>query len=266
MHIPRLKYAPTWIFLVVFLAVIALQYPATFIIDNFSVAFGILFNELFIILLIPTVILGFCGYSLVGHLHFGGAPGKKGLISVCLIVATGILLSYFQSAMNHLFPVPFEQRGAVMWVSSWGDFYLRLLLLCVITPICEEILFRGLMQDAIAERIGEVRAVLLTAVFFALMHSPSFHPFLYLLLGLALSWVYAVTRSLRIAIICHAANNALVLVRRASGVHFPLEHPTGYVDGVLIVLCVVLILVCIKWLGYPPGEYEHTGKWRVRDV
>lgn len=264
MKIPHLKYAPTWVFLVVFFVVTLLQFPAAIVISDFSITFGILFNELFIILLMPTVILGFCGYSLFRHLHFGGAPGKKGLISVCLIIAIGILIAYLQSAINHLIPIP--QKASVMWVSSWGDFYLRLILLCVVVPMCEEILFRGLMQDAIAERIGEIRAALLTAVFFALMHSTSFHPVLYLILGLTLSWIYAVTRSLRIAIICHAVNNVLVLVRRSGDIHFPLEHPVGNMDVALISLSIVLIVVCIKLLGMPQGEYEHTGKWRVRDM
>ena len=43
-------------------------------------------------------------------------------------------------------------------------------LACTVTPIVEELLFRGIALPVLARRIGAVRAILVVSLFFALVH------------------------------------------------------------------------------------------------
>ncbi|MFH0800669.1 MAG: type II CAAX endopeptidase family protein [Pseudomonadota bacterium] len=246
---------PLKVVLGIFLAVVLLQIPAEFIIAGFSVAWGILINEALFILAVPLAILKLMGFGISSILPLG-RPGKRQvLVAACMTLGAAVVISYVRSASDHLIPLPeafVARQTRAMAVRSWNDFFPKLLLLGMIAPFCEEILFRGIIQPALARRTGSAISIVITAVFFALIHSTSFQPHLYLLLGLLFSWLFAVTGSLRITIMCHAINNSWALANQVRGLGFPIEGSMRAADwtllasGALIVLAGAILMMRFK--------------------
>jgi membrane protease YdiL (CAAX protease family) len=85
----------------------------------------------------------------------------------------------------------------------------------VAAPFAEEILFRGLLLPAWADRWGERKAVVRSSLLFALLHPEE--PFGAFLFAAVLAVVFLRTRSLWLPILCHAANNLLAWLLVAGG-------------------------------------------------
>ena len=87
-------------------------------------------------------------------------------------------------------------------------------LVCVMAPLAEELLFRGFMFRTLYERWSLVPAILVTGAVFGGVHAvgsePEFLPAL-AVLGAALCWLYYMTKSLYPCIALHMVNNAIAL-------------------------------------------------------
>ena len=89
---------------------------------------------------------------------------------------------------------------------------LILLAITLVAPIFEELLFRGLLQNALLRYLPAWGAITLSAFSFSVIHlQPVAIPAL-MALGAAFGYIYHKTGSLRITIILHMANNVLALV------------------------------------------------------
>lgn len=88
-----------------------------------------------------------------------------------------------------------------------GFYFLNLLLLGIIPPIFEELIFRGMIFQGLRERFKPLASVLLTALLFALMHQ-SITQFIYpFILGIVLTIVMDKTNNLLYPMLIHAFNN-----------------------------------------------------------
>lgn len=84
----------------------------------------------------------------------------------------------------------------------------------VMAPILEEILFRGLILEPIREKSGALRAVLISAAIFGVIHIIPQQAINAFLIGIILGYIYIKTRSLASVIVIHAINNALAYILR----------------------------------------------------
>jgi uncharacterized protein len=84
--------------------------------------------------------------------------------------------------------------------------------IAIAAPLVEELLFRGLLQNAFARRMPIWAAILLSSLFFAAVHlQPYAIPGL-MSLSIAFGYLYHRTGSLRMNIMLHMANNAAALL------------------------------------------------------
>ncbi len=89
---------------------------------------------------------------------------------------------------------------------------LMVVLVLVVAPLGEEVLFRGFLLQGLARRWGFWPAAVVTSAVFALAHM---WPYLYVpifIMGLAFAWLFWRTGSLWAAIAAHATMNATSLV------------------------------------------------------
>lgn len=239
------------IVLVIFLGVVILQIPADLIIQDVSLIWGILFNEVVVFLILPIAALTIVsGYS-IQLLPFGKTPERRMLLSICLTIGAAVILCYIQNTTSALIPIPdfIEQRQIrPLKVYSWNDFFPKLIVLGMVAPFCEEVFFRGIIQRTISIKWGRWRAIVVTSLFFAFIHSTSFAPHLYLLMGLLFSWIFDVTGSLRTVILCHAINNSWALVNQIHQWSLPRNQPPGGIDWLFMTASVLIILSCIRLL------------------
>ena len=92
---------------------------------------------------------------------------------------------------------------------------LGLLLLAVLAPLVEELIFRGLIYGWIAGRWGTIAAFFLSSLAFAAAHWEPAHVVLVLPLGLLFGWLRRRTDSLWPSLVAHIANNALAVTAAA---------------------------------------------------
>ncbi len=100
------------------------------------------------------------------------------------------------------------------------DAYLTALFAITLGPLMEEIFFRGFLYPVIARRLGAVWGVLLTAFLFGLVHSPQYGyswsaVLIIILVGVVLTTVRAVTKSVASSFLAHVGYNATLMVLTA---------------------------------------------------
>ena len=90
--------------------------------------------------------------------------------------------------------------------------------LAVVTPITEEIFFRGFVFTGLVSGLGVGRAMVVSAVVFSLFHLSVGTLIPIFVTGLLLVWLYRQTGSLWPSIFAHAGQNALAVALQISGV------------------------------------------------
>ena len=109
---------------------------------------------LFVATVIALRTLGFSGVSIGLNL--------KALPLQILVALTGMSLGYIEYRI--LQPAPLAQRLA------WEEIWLPALILLVCTGFAEELIFRGMMQEAVTEALGQIWGIIYVAVLFAVLH------------------------------------------------------------------------------------------------
>ncbi|MFK8017074.1 MAG: lysostaphin resistance A-like protein [Gammaproteobacteria bacterium] len=84
---------------------------------------------------------------------------------------------------------------------------LSVLALCVVTPVIEEYVFRGMLLHRWASKWNLRAAVIASSALFGLVHAD---PIGATAFALAMAWLYLRTQSLWVPILCHALNNFAV--------------------------------------------------------
>jgi membrane protease YdiL (CAAX protease family) len=92
---------------------------------------------------------------------------------------------------------------------------LSLLLLAVLAPLVEELVFRGLLYGWLAGRWGKNVGWIVSSLAFAAAHTEPAHIILVFPLGLLFGWLRKRTDSLLPSLVAHIANNGLALVAAA---------------------------------------------------
>ena len=89
---------------------------------------------------------------------------------------------------------------------------LSLLLLAVLAPLVEELVFRGLLYGWVAGRWGGLPALVVSSLAFAAAHFEPAHIVLVLPLGLLFGWLRRRTDSLLPSLFSHIVNNGFALL------------------------------------------------------
>jgi membrane protease YdiL (CAAX protease family) len=143
---------------------------------------------------------------------------------------------------------------------------LALIALAVMAPICEEFLFRGVIQNAYAHH-GPARTILFVGFLFIAFHLSLLQGLSIIPLGLALGFVYWRTSSLPAAILTHFGANFSAALVLTSGVWFSgaesfLLAPTTAVAGLIIA---ILSLAGLTYLTAPAPKPDAPvttdGRW-----
>jgi len=86
---------------------------------------------------------------------------------------------------------------------------LNALVIVILAPIVEEIMFRGFLLNRWQRKYGAIKSVVLSSMIFALFHVEIIGGFVF---GVVLSLIYLRTRSLFGPIIVHISNNLIVVL------------------------------------------------------
>ena len=133
-------------------------------------------------------------------------PSMKWLIAAYPL----ILLAEYLGQMVH--PVPADPM-MTQFLTDWSWWQLTLAII-IAAPLAEEYVFRGVLLVWLHKKIGEVGAVVLTAIGWAALHTQYDWVWMAVIAvaGLVLGLIRTRGGSLWLVIAIHAANNAVALV------------------------------------------------------
>ncbi len=153
--------------------------------------------------------------------------GRVHALTALLILGTVILLSDVDNLTRSIFPPPEILAELFEELLNTGERPLSsFLLLVVIAPLTEEVLFRGLMLRGFLANYSKRRAILLSALLFALMHTNPWQFIPTFVAGVVLGWLLVETGSLLPCLLAHAVANGAAYL---AGL-LPVEVP-GFTNG-----------------------------------
>ena len=191
---------------VLFLADSGISRPAAFSVIGFEIYAGIAFMTWALVIRRRAVSLAEVGLR------------PAGVGSLLLMVPTALAVFFVTGVISNLtdflfgdVPTPRDQL-AVRGEMSGVDLLLLLIVVGVVGPIVEEVVFRGLLYRVLRARWGVNSATWVSALAFAVVH---FIPLLFavfLVFGLVLAAVAERFDSLYPPIVLHVLNNSAVVV------------------------------------------------------
>lgn len=165
-------------------------------------------------------------------------------------------LAELSNLSEFVFPVSLKEKAfiqRVMTPEGWKQILAALFSLVVIVPICEELLFRGLLLRGLNRTYGAIPALFVSSILFGLSHFRLPTAILpATVAGLLLGLVALRRGSIWPSIAMHAAVNALpviispdvLLIRGFNDVQAQVSHiPLGLLVGSCLINLVVLALI-----------------------
>jgi membrane protease YdiL (CAAX protease family) len=184
-------------------------------------------------------------------------------------VATVVIVDQIYLINQQFSPVPQEYIQSLKDLrpsDGWG-FALIFAGLCVLVPISEEMVFRGLIQQVFSRNMGPVLGFVLAGLVFGAVHLNAHLLISISFFGIFLSFVYYATGNLAYTIIAHSLFNTLALLQLTFSDAAATSSLPFYLQDVRIfVVCVVMLvffLYKIKAGGFetkPPAEAGDTGQ------
>lgn len=141
---------------------------------------------------------------------------------IITILGADVLLSEVDNLFRAVLPMP------QVILSLMEDLFLdeeklfsRILLLVIVAPLTEELLFRGIILRGLLNRHRPAVAVGLSALLFALTHCNPWQFLSALCLGLLLGWIYVRSGSLLLCVCGHALSNGFSILATLVPVEIP---------------------------------------------
>lgn len=160
------------------------------------------------------------GYALDSN-HFGRTGGP--LFALLVILAT-LVTSFMSEAITSLLPpIPPYLEEALKRLTQ-GNVWIDFLCVSIMAPIFEEWLCRGMIlrgllnykhKDKSGQEVNGIKpvwAIVISAVFFAVIHANPWQAVVAFLLGSLFGYVYYKTGSLKLTMLMHFANNTFSLI------------------------------------------------------
>ena len=118
-------------------------------------------------------------------------------------------------AMARFLPMP-KSTPFDQFFAHPSDAYLTAIFAVTLGPLMEELFFRGFLYPVVARRLGAFWGILLTALPFGLMHYLQYRSWsavlIIVLVGVVLTTVRAVTKSVASSFLAHVGYNGTLMV------------------------------------------------------
>lgn len=193
--------------------------------------------------------------------QYGVLPNKKaGAVWYLPAVALTGMLSM---AVNNLILIGNLSDYSDSWQSTAEAFYsapfsMQILCLGILTPISEELVFRGLMYRRLREDTGMAGAIVYSAVVFSIFHSNLVQMLYALILGVLLAWLCEKYGSVLAPIAGHAAANLLSVLATNFGLYDRMMSDIRII-GLVTVACATgaaVLFLRIRQIEEKPAQGE----------
>lgn len=191
--------------------------------------------------------------------------GRFSGIQIAAIVTVATLATAFMTdAISSLMPPMPEWLEATMKELLHAPFWITLISVSVFAPIFEEWLCRGIVLRSLLTKYSPATAIIVSAVFFAIIHFNPWQAIPAFILGLLFGYVYYKTGSLKLTMLMHCANNTMAAVFSRIPA---LEEAKSFIDlmnpwtyaGIFICSAAFVVAAIIVFAGIPHKEGNLGG-------
>jgi len=138
------------------------------------------------------------------------------LLSICLAIIVGALATEFVNFLIYMWPsnTPegLEEINRNLRQSRGNLLITFLVAVCIIAPIMEEFIFRGVLWWALEKFISPNLVLVITSILFAIAHLDTLHIIAVFPLGVLFGYLRQKTGSIWPPMIAHATNNILASI------------------------------------------------------
>ena len=143
-------------------------------------------------------------------------PIKINLVTatVCLSMGIIIISDELDRIIQAFLPAPdyILDLNGLLRPDTFIGFILLFIAVSIIAPLGEELIFRGFFQQVLEKHWKDVtRAILVTALFFAMIHMNPYWFFQIYILGVILGFLAWKTKSVIPSLILHSMNNTMAM-------------------------------------------------------
>jgi hypothetical protein len=172
-------------------------------------------------LLVPTILLALYRPPGPGYFFRWRAPDYRQIVLVCMAVFALQQVLQVYLMVQDAIPLPgpvkqyvdefkrmIEQTYRLLVAAhSPGELLFVILVAAVVPAVCEELLFRGLVQQSLAQQTGGFRAAIITGVIFGAYHLSPFTIVPLAALGIFFGFIVYRTGNILVAMAAHFFNN-----------------------------------------------------------
>ena len=148
------------------------------------------------------------GYALDSG-NFGQLGGFRMALAVSVATAA---TAFIADSFNTIMPETPEWFEKAMEQIMDAPVWITLICVSVFAPFFEEWLCRGLVLRGLLQKSNPAAAIIVSAVFFAVLHMNPWQALPAFLLGLLFGYVYYKTGSLKLTMLMHCVNNTMAVI------------------------------------------------------
>lgn len=178
----------------------------------------------------------------------------NGPLAAAVSVAAVFAAAFCTDAVNSLLPPMPEYLKSILEGMTSGKLWVNLLCVSIFAPFFEEWLCRGMVLRGLLGRgVCPLWAIVVSALFFALIHANPWQAIPAFSLGLLFGYVYYRTGSLKLTMLMHFFNNTVaVLMTRIDG----LEEAESWMDvlplqayWICFAACLIVVALSVRWFS-----------------
>jgi membrane protease YdiL (CAAX protease family) len=125
------------------------------------------------------------------------------------VILFGTGLSAVINMLTSYLPIESETYNSLESMFTSASPFIQLIAICIIGPIAEELLFRGIIYRRLRDYIGTAWAAVLSGIIFGVVHGNLVQGIYAGLFGIVLALLYEHYGTIWIVIVVHVANNLL---------------------------------------------------------
>ena len=196
--------------------------------------------------------------ALLDNNHFG----KRGGFVCAIMVSLATLAAGFCSdALTGVLPQMPDALKQIFESITAGDFWANFLCVAIFAPIFEEWLCRGMVLRGLLHRMKPAWAIIISAVFFSVIHGNPWQGVPAFLLGCLFGFVYYKTGSLKLTMLMHFVNNGFAVIMSHTDKFQDMESWMDVFPGkqywIIFSGCILLLALVIKSFADIPVEGGH---------
>tara|TARA_B100001996_G_scaffold178876_1_gene136546 strand:- start:1316 stop:2119 length:804 start_codon:yes stop_codon:yes gene_type:complete len=190
------------------------------------------------------------GYNLADNFRIKSVSKNTLLLSLMLSFGVVLISSELNIVIDSLFPIPDSFLNLDSLLSPNNPFSLILVFLTVVVvaPIGEEMVFRGFLQSFLETSWKDItRAILVSSLFFTLIHFNPYWAIQIYLMGLILGYLSWLTKSIYPSILLHMSINgtSMLFIFLGEGAEKSLMWK-GHINPILLAIGVCTTWYCLK--------------------